>query len=577
MLEISKTLRKKKIPTSRPMQRRWVCLSGVALLVPLVILLHISSVEFTPGNIAAFHETRNVSATSPAATARPSQEAFYYPKHRVFDPVFNAFLVERWETFMLVSAFLDARPVLFGKDPRISLIAVVPFKRPDLLVDAQCFLMDSRGEIKSSRTELLPHLEHHRARMYIVLVSCYLEPSVLVESCSSPECLEDFIPIAATFVPNKFVFNQSHFINVSWTSSMTSLLHSKDSGETSFLHRINPRVFSSPQFQERPSPFLDWAPDSFSICTAPLHDSDFDTYLTQFLEYYRDSGASKVLIYDFRPSLKAKAHLKSLDKNQSFVEVVPWKIPQCSTIIRRGCRDAYHYIHYYGQIAAIADCVLRNAGASKWILLVDFDEFLSSQLADERLPQLFSRLFQSLRENKLEMHQLWGIHFFSYFYARHNSSSPVLQNLSIPAHQQEYVSAFISPFKQRRTEGLALRSKFLFSPLNVDSMGIHFPFHSLGSNESIVLRNLSAWIYEWRFQNCLTLTPLFAERLDGKVFYVHPDQAHIHHIRFPNRFKTKNKQYVPPRSFLLSHAREFAERVINSSFLLDSSLNHKSN
>ncbi|XP_053551779.1 uncharacterized protein LOC128642919 [Bombina bombina] len=115
----------------------------------------------------------------------------------------------------------------------------------------------------------------------------------------------------------------------------------------------------------------------FLICISALFGS-YDNVLQfiQAMEMYQLLGAQKVIIYhtDSSPVMK---EVLSYYLNTDFLDLIPWPITSFINV-----STGWHYpehpgdLHYYGQTAALNDCLYRHMYKSKFIALHDIDEII---------------------------------------------------------------------------------------------------------------------------------------------------------------------------------------------------------
>ncbi|XP_056394119.1 beta-1,4-galactosyltransferase galt-1-like [Hyla sarda] len=114
---------------------------------------------------------------------------------------------------------------------------------------------------------------------------------------------------------------------------------------------------------------------NFLVCISAMFDA-YNNVLQfiQSMEMYRMLGAEKVILYYTESSPLMK---DILSYYKDFVELIPWPITSFINVSR-----GWHYpehpgdLHYFGQTAALNDCVYRNMYKSKYIALNDIDELI---------------------------------------------------------------------------------------------------------------------------------------------------------------------------------------------------------
>ena len=90
---------------------------------------------------------------------------------------------------------------------------------------------------------------------------------------------------------------------------------------------------------------------SFAHCGPPMHHQfDRPASLVEYIEYYRLMGVSKFFWYEVSVSDRTKAVMDYYQR-AGLLDVTRWSIPT-----KVGTR-----VHYFGQVAAIYDCVLKTS------------------------------------------------------------------------------------------------------------------------------------------------------------------------------------------------------------------------
>nr|XP_020656565.1 uncharacterized protein LOC110082930 [Pogona vitticeps] len=115
----------------------------------------------------------------------------------------------------------------------------------------------------------------------------------------------------------------------------------------------------------------------FTVCISTMF-GDYNNILQfiQSIEMYKILGAQKVIIYKTRCSPLMEKVLRYY-VSEGTIEIVPWPIdlylkPSSYWHHSMDAKD----IGYYGQIAALNDCIYHNMYRSKYVLLIDADEII---------------------------------------------------------------------------------------------------------------------------------------------------------------------------------------------------------
>lgn len=104
---------------------------------------------------------------------------------------------------------------------------------------------------------------------------------------------------------------------------------------------------------------------TFTVCIAPLYGPYDNVHeLIHMIELNRILGANYFSFYSYNISDQANKVLNYY-KDLGVVDNIEWDMPIPTT-----------KIHYYGQMAALNDCLYRNRYKSQYIVVQDVDEFI---------------------------------------------------------------------------------------------------------------------------------------------------------------------------------------------------------
>lgn len=113
---------------------------------------------------------------------------------------------------------------------------------------------------------------------------------------------------------------------------------------------------------------------TFTVCLSPLHLQYSRAFeLVEWIELNRILGAEKFTVYNHSVASNVSQVLDYYSK-MGVVEILPWNIPMFVPNVH-GTKGPPE-IHYFGQVAALNDCLYRNKKFSKFIVNVDVDEFI---------------------------------------------------------------------------------------------------------------------------------------------------------------------------------------------------------
>ncbi|XP_060779330.1 beta-1,4-galactosyltransferase galt-1 isoform X4 [Neoarius graeffei] len=153
---------------------------------------------------------------------------------------------------------------------------------------------------------------------------------------------------------------------------------------------------------------LEVFPYEFTVCISTMFDFVNVLMLVQAMEMFKILGVQKVAIY--KTSCDPVTQ-KVLDYyvRQNFVEIIPWHVSSYIKV-SRGWQTSVSpgELHYFGQIAALNDCVYRYMYQSHYVALQDLDEFI--------LPMNLNNWKELLSELERKYSQSVGFEFENNFF-----------------------------------------------------------------------------------------------------------------------------------------------------------------
>ena len=124
---------------------------------------------------------------------------------------------------------------------------------------------------------------------------------------------------------------------------------------------------------------------NFTVCVSPLHSKyNNAVQLIEMVETSRFFGASHFTFYNHSSGSQIIQVLASYEA-EGAAEVFKWDIP-----VQVDSEDprVEVEIHYFGQLAAMNDCLYRNMFKSRWVVFLDLDEMLVPLMHDNWLNML---------------------------------------------------------------------------------------------------------------------------------------------------------------------------------------------
>uniref|UniRef100_A0A3B3WW15 Glycosyltransferase family 92 protein n=1 Tax=Poecilia mexicana TaxID=48701 RepID=A0A3B3WW15_9TELE len=256
----------------------------------------------------------------------------------------TSFITVNMTKTLLLSAYLEHRT-----NPRqVRVIAVVLREET---VSYRCVLLCRNNQNHVSDADLQIHSDHFGFRYGTADIMCLI-PS----SCDTPS----HVAVASAGFKEE---HQPEFLEVKNENKKTE----------SFIH-------------------------TFTVCLSTMFDFNNVLQFVQSLEMFQFLGVSKVFVYKTSCSAKTQRVLNYYTR-KGILEVIPWSMSGFLNVSRgwlpsHGPGD----LHYFGQIAALNDCLYRNMYRSKYVALHDMDELILPQTVKtwtELLPLLESKYTQN--------------------------------------------------------------------------------------------------------------------------------------------------------------------------------------
>ncbi|XP_045210415.2 beta-1,4-galactosyltransferase galt-1-like [Mercenaria mercenaria] len=189
----------------------------------------------------------------------------------------------------------------------------------------------------------------------------------------------------------------------------------------------------------------------FSACVSPMHSNFSDTaQLTEWVELNRMLGIKKFTFYINSVSKNVRNILEYYE-HKGLAVLLPWTLP-------KKLADLSHKrLHYYGQLAALNDCLYRSKGRSLYLSSTDLDEFI--------IPQKPTQITWSDMLSRLPSKSVYIIRC-SFFSQKRSCSRKIKcrERLTIDSHK----------VRDNIVLGSHKRSKYIAKTSELITMGIHF-------------------------------------------------------------------------------------------------------
>lgn len=220
------------------------------------------------------------------------------------------------ENVYIYSIYLDDRDTLLGPELRAIAIAKKPIP---IQCNFQLFQNETFAKVKATWYEIT---ERHNTDYGSYIINCQL-PIAQENSCYSSQILSQVILTYQNISRSFLIEIQNH----------------------SEFHK-------------------------FSLCIPPIYGTMYDSSaVIEFVEFNRLLGVTNFEFYVYKNVKKTLKKTLEMYAKEGLVNFRTWNLPI----------KPFH-IWYYGQLAAIHDCLYRSIGRSEWVGFHDLDEFIIPQI-----------------------------------------------------------------------------------------------------------------------------------------------------------------------------------------------------
>ncbi len=207
----------------------------------------------------------------------------------------------------------------------------------------------------------------------------------------------------------------------------------------------------------------------FSVCVSPLH-SKFNnaSQLIEFVEVNRLFGGDRFIFYNYSIGPEVDRVLRHYEHTK-VADVIQWGLPNVKGYFSSRLVDA----HYYGQLAAINDCLYRNIYRSDFLAFIDLDEYLvpTHFKAWNEIIE-FTKGTSTKRDN-----QLCAFIFQNAFFRLDWQLDP--KTSANDTIKRFHLTTLQVTKREHRILPHGYRSKYILDTRHADIAGIHFPWSCL--------------------------------------------------------------------------------------------------
>ena len=198
---------------------------------------------------------------------------------------------------------------------------------------------------------------------------------------------------------------------------------------------------------------------NFTMCTTPFfYNYNNVMQLVEYIEVNRMFGVDHFVFYNLTMGANVNRYLRYY-MSTGTVEVIQWHLP------RGNATDSYGGVHYFAQVTAYQDCLLRSLQQAIYISFTDLDELIVP-----RVPGNWSNLMKRYQH---ELTNKCSLLIRNAFFRIDWSSDPDLEkNTSVKTYK---INTLLKTLREFKIWKSGSRSKYIAKVSHLVQPGIHFP------------------------------------------------------------------------------------------------------
>lgn len=288
---------------------------------------------------------------------------------------------------------------------------------------------------------------------------------------------------------------------------------------------------------------------NFTVCVTPLN-FNYDNYhqLVEMVEVNRLFGAQRFVFYNYSTGNQLEPYLRWYEA-RAVLQVIPWHPPVVVDVWPEDPKVEPE-IHYFGQLAALNDCLYRSMLSSRFVVFTDLDELIVPRRNDTWLQMLSSitgTLKQQQQQRRTDRSRLLtpGAFVFRnvFFRTDWNDSSPEGANLSSLAVPLQ-LNTLLKMTREERIYPPYVRSKYIAVAKMASMVGVHSVLNFIDdANLTHVMVDADDGLLHHyrRWMDDDVTTPVADDRMQrfAKEIISATDYVHSHVLRQSNNAKSK--------------------------------------
>lgn len=216
---------------------------------------------------------------------------------------------------------------------------------------------------------------------------------------------------------------------------------------------------------------------NFTVCVSPIHSQYINIgEFVEFIEVNEMFGADHFIFYNHSIGESLTPLLRTyIDEGK--LTLLDWHIP---IEIAQGPTNQ---IHYFGQLAALNDCVYRARTTSKYVVLLDLDEFITPMEYNTWL-ELLNNINQTSKYASFQIRNV----FFPKQLPKSRHRMTVIERLQTLSLTK----------REKRIWPHHIRSKYIADPNKLVIAGVHYAWEMAGNFVEYLVQPEKALLFHYR-------------------------------------------------------------------------------
>lgn len=204
---------------------------------------------------------------------------------------------------------------------------------------------------------------------------------------------------------------------------------------------------------------------NFTVCVTPLnYDFNHSNHLVEMIELNRMFGAQRFVFYNHTTGSHVTQYMRMYEE-EGIVSVIPWKLPIATDDYLTKVEPQ---IHYFGQLAALNECLMRNRFQSHFVTFTDLDEVIVPRRHGS-WGEMAEELIKSRSRSGLG--PVASLHFRNAFFRTDYEKDSVYEKNATVVRLE--LRSLLTTVREEKIYPHGWRSKHIVVPDAVQLVGIH--------------------------------------------------------------------------------------------------------